>query len=57
MIAVVLILLAAYAFVRGFEWLELSRLRQLGGITAIVMGVILLLPLVRAWMNRRDTAG
>lgn len=55
-IAVVLILLAAYAFVRGFEWLELSRLRQLGGITAIVMGVILLLPLVRAWMNRRNTA-
>lgn len=54
--SVVLVLLAAYAFVRGFEWLELSLLRQLGGITAIVAGVILLLPLVRAWMDRRTAS-
>ena len=47
-IAIVLLLLAAYAFIRGFGLLELSVLRQLGGITAIVSGVILALPFVRA---------
>lgn len=47
-IAVVLLLLAAYAFIRGFGLLELSVLRQLGGITAIVSGVILVLPFIKA---------
>lgn len=52
-IAVVLLLVAAYAFIRGFGVLELSVLRQLGGITAIVSGVILLLPFVRAQIAKR----
>lgn len=47
-VAVVLILVAVYAFVRGFGLLELALIRQLGGITAIVSGVILALPFVRA---------
>jgi hypothetical protein len=41
-ISVVLALVAAYAFIR-----------QLGGITAIVSGVILLLPFVRAQLAKR----
>ncbi len=46
-LAIVLILLAAYAFIRGFGLLDLAVLRQLGGIAAIVMGVILLIPFLR----------
>jgi hypothetical protein len=52
-LAVVMILLAAYAFVRGFGLLDLVLLRQLGGIAAIVSGVILLLPFVRQQMAKR----
>jgi len=47
-VAIVLVLLAIYAFVRGFGLLELTVIRQLGGITAIVSGVILALPFVRS---------
>ena len=47
-ISIVLLLLAAYAFIRGFGLLDLAFLRQLGGIAAIVMGVILLAPFLRA---------
>jgi len=46
-LAIVLILLAAYAFIRGFGLLDLAVLRQLGGIAAIVMGVILIIPFLR----------
>jgi hypothetical protein len=53
-IAVVLALVALYAFVRGFGLLELAVIRQLGGITAIVSGVILLLPFVRAKLRSRS---
>ena len=52
-LAVVLILVAVYAFVRGFGLLDLVLLRQLGGIAAIVSGVILLLPFVRQQMAKR----
>lgn len=52
-ISVVLALVAAYAFIRGFGLLELALIRQLGGITAIVSGVILLLPFVRARLAKR----
>ncbi|MBX3093452.1 MAG: hypothetical protein KF680_02760 [Cryobacterium sp.] len=55
-VSIVLVLLAAYAFVRGFGLLELSLLRQLGGIAAIVMGVILLLPVARLWLAQRSTS-
>jgi hypothetical protein len=55
-ISLVLVLLAAYAVVRGFGLFELELLRRLGGITAIVMGVILLIPVVRAWMARRSAS-
>jgi hypothetical protein len=51
-IAIVLVLLAVYAFVRGFGLLELAVLRQLGGISAIVIGVILALPFVRARFSK-----
>lgn len=47
-IAIVLLLLAIYAFVRGFGLLNLTIIRQLGGITAIVAGVLLALPFVRS---------
>lgn len=50
--SVVLVFLAAYAFVRGFGLLELNVLRQLGGITAIVSGVILLIPFLRSRFAR-----
>lgn len=53
-IAIVLLLLAVYAFIRGFGLLELVVLRQLGGITAIVSGVILLLPFVRTQIAKRS---
>jgi hypothetical protein len=46
-VAVVLVLVGLYAFVRGFELMDLSVLRQIGGAVAILSGVILLLPLVR----------
>jgi len=45
--AVVLVFISAYAFVRGFDLLGLVVLRQLGGIAAIVSGVILLIPFIR----------
>ena len=47
-LAVVLLLVGVYAFIRGFGLLDLVVIRQLGGIAAIVIGVILLLPFVRA---------
>ena len=46
-IAIVLLVLAAYALVRGFGLLDLAILRQVGGIAAIVCGAILLWPSVR----------
>jgi hypothetical protein len=52
-IAIVLVLVALYAFIRGFGALELVVVRQLGGITAIVSGVILILPFVRAKLAKR----
>lgn len=52
-IAVVLLLVALYAFIRGFGALELAVVRQLGGITAIVIGVILALPFVREQIAKR----
>ena len=54
-LSVVLILVAAYAFVRGFGLLDLVLLRQLGGIAAIVIGVILLLPFARAQLAKRGS--
>ncbi len=48
LISVVLVFVAAYAFLRGFSVLELTVFRQIGGIAAIVSGVILLLPFLRA---------
>ncbi len=47
-LAVVLLLVGVYAFIRGFGLLDLVVIRQLGGIESIVIGVILLLPFVRA---------
>jgi len=54
-VAVVLLLVAAYAFIRGFGLFELALIRQLGGITAIVSGVILLLPFIRTLMGGRGS--
>jgi hypothetical protein len=48
----VLILLAAYAFVRGFGLLDLALLRQIGGAGAILFGIILLIPVIRAMASR-----
>jgi len=53
LISVVLVFVAVYAFVRGFSLLELTVFRQIGGITAIVSGVILLLPFLRARFGKR----
>jgi membrane-bound ClpP family serine protease len=53
-VAVILIFVAAYAFIRGFGWLELNLLREIGGIVAIVFGVVLVLPFVRAQMAKRS---
>lgn len=55
-ISISLVLLSAYAFIRGFGLLELATLRQLGGITAIVSGVILLLPFVKTWTSKDSKA-
>ena len=52
-VAFVLLLLAVYAFVRGFGVLELATLRQLGGITAIVVGVVLAVPFVRGIVTKK----
>ena len=52
-ISVVLVFVAAYAFLRGFGLLELTVFRQVGGITAIVSGVILMLPFLRERFGRR----
>ena len=46
-VAIVLILVAAYACIRGFGLLELTVIRQLGGIAAIVSGVVLIIPFLR----------
>ncbi len=56
-VSIVLILLAAYAFVRGFGLMDLVILRQLGGIAAIVSGVILLIPFVRMQLAKRKASG
>jgi hypothetical protein len=53
-VAVILIFVAAYAFIRGFGWLELNLLREIGGIVAIVFGVVLVLPFVRAQLAKRS---
>jgi hypothetical protein len=53
-VAVILIFVAAYAFIRGFGWLELALLREIGGIVAIVFGVVLVLPFVRVMMAKRS---
>lgn len=55
-LAIVLILLAAYAFIRGFGLLDLVVLRQLGGIAAIVMGVILIIPFLRERFGSKSSA-
>lgn len=52
-IAIVLLVLAAYAFIRGFGLLDLSILRQVGGIVAIVIGAILLWPSVRGRLGAK----
>ena len=57
LISVVLVFVAVYAFVRGFSLLELTVFRQIGGITAIVSGVILLLPFLRARFGKGRSAG
>ncbi|NYF10328.1 hypothetical protein HDC94_001484 [Leifsonia sp. AK011] len=57
LISVVLIFVAVYAFVRGFSLLELTVFRQIGGITAIVSGVILLLPFLRARFGKAPSVG
>ena len=54
-LAIVMVLVAAYAFVRGFGLMDLVVLRQLGGIAAIVSGVILLIPFVRAQLAKRSS--
>lgn len=52
-IAAVLVLVSLYAFIRGFGALQLEVVRQLGGITAIVSGVILALPFAKAQFAQR----
>ncbi len=52
LISIVLIFVASYAFIRGFGLLDLAFLRQLGGIAAIVSGVILGLPFVKSKMGK-----
>lgn len=47
LVAIVLILLAAYAFIRGFGLLELAILRQIGGAAAVLSGLVLLIPAIR----------
>lgn len=51
-VAVVLVFVAAYAVIRGFGLLELVFLRQLGGIAAVVSGVILLIPFIRTLVTK-----
>lgn len=51
-VAGVLVLVALYAFFRGFGVLEGVVLRQLGGIAAIVSGIILLLPFIRTLVSK-----
>jgi hypothetical protein len=51
-VSIVLLFVAGYAFVRGFGLLDLTFLRQLGGIAAIVSGVILGLPFVKSKMGK-----
>lgn len=55
-VAVILIFVAAYALIRGFGWLELALLREIGGIVAIVFGVVLVLPFVRSMMAERSAS-
>ena len=52
LVAVVLVFIAAYAFLRGFGVFELTFVRQLGGIVAIVSGVILLIPFIRQLVTK-----
>lgn len=51
-VSLVLLFVAAYAFLRGFDVLQLAFLRQLGGIAAIVSGVILLIPFIRQLVSK-----
>jgi len=51
-VAGVLVLVALYAYFRGFGVLEGVVLRQLGGIAAIVSGVILLVPLIKTLVSK-----
>ena len=55
-VSFVLIFVAAYAFIRGFGLLDLNLLREIGGILAIVAGVVLILPFVRSKMGKGSTA-
>ena len=55
-VAVVLLLVALYAFIRGFGVLELTVIRQLGGIAAIVSGVVLGIPFVRSLAASRKAS-
>jgi hypothetical protein len=51
-VAIVLLVLAAYALIRGFGLLELNLLRQVGGIIAIGAGAVLLWPAVRGKLGK-----
>lgn len=55
-VAIVLILVAIYAFIRGFGLLELTVIRQLGGIAAIVSGVVLIIPFLRSLAASRKAS-
>lgn len=55
-VAIVLILVAIYAFIRGFGLLELTVIRQLGGIAAIVSGVVLIIPFLRSLSASRKAS-
>lgn len=51
-VAIVLMVLAAYALIRGFGLLELTLLRQLGGILAIACGAVLAWPAIRGKLGK-----
>lgn len=45
-IALVLLLVAAYAFIQGFGLFDLTIIRRLGGIFAVVSGVVMVIPFI-----------
>ena len=52
LVSVVLLFVSAYAILRGFGVFELVFVRQLGGIVAIVSGIILLLPFIKQLVTK-----